>query len=445
MFILDKDIKAGKAVVTSKNPSGGAAQSLFLGDKNLGAQAACPDTDDYDDYAKVIRGGSTAPGESMPLIGALDTIEIQDGEDGYWLHWNRMSDGTLITRKPIAFANSQDIAAYVNPFNVSNINAYKTLWASLPNSSYELEGAYHYSPFVIKVTANLFGGQYSGGILRASNSNGGYEYVRYVMPFIDDFVFPFRSTQQTSYYLFSDFYRFQNYATLPDKRNPTKFGTAENPGGTGYIIKGNYLLNCNFVHLAMLPTGLTPSFMKDANDMGVVTEPTQWTFGVKTAASFYATLDGNADNSIVSATAGGVLIDLSSVWDTVSFGKHEIIVRAKANGYETGNRVTFTKSSSGVSFTSKPAPSTEMPVTCRLVDNCTVPTGATITREVTNNGNDENPSWESYSGTRHEFANAAKTSGQWGLAARITIDNSHGNAEAKISQGIAMGVTYKGE
>lgn len=454
MFVLDKDIKAGQAVVTAANPDG-KKLPIYKGASlvaNAGVPYVVPETDNYAAYENVVRG-QDPDSAAIFAFGVMETLSIESGTDGHWLHWNRMPDGTLINQRPIAFAIASDVSAVYAPYagsgSTTNIeDEYESKWASSTTSSF---------PFTKKTNASLFGGSYSGGILRVGYKGLNYttkvdpswEYGRYMLPTIDSWLIPKLPAGQSAPYLLVDYfglgYAGSNSTVAILRSDPSKYGGISGFAHTMITEGQGASFACNFEFLVLKPTGQTSQFTKIESDLGTLTEPTQFVAQTTAVGAYSASIDGVIRDGVISAISGGAQVDLASVWDDLSLGSHECVVRSRLNGYETGQKISFVKSTASVGFTSKPASSTEMPVTCRLVDNCTVPTGATITREVTNNGNDENPSWESYSGTRHEFANAAKTSGQWGLAARITIDNSHGNAEAKISQGIAMGVTYKGE
>ena len=192
-----------------------------------------------------------------------------------------------------------------------------------------------------------------------------------------------------------------------------------------------------------VPTGSVPTLTPIETDLGIITEPTSVTIQMAGSPQVTATMD--EDQSIAVSTApGNFTEDHSAIWSDASYGDHEIICVAEQNGYKTGARIRFTKSASAVMVTTAPHSSTNRPTSCRLVGNIVVPTGAVLTQEVTNNGNDDSPVWETYEGTSHEFANDSKTASQWGLAARVSIDNNHGNAVAEIKDSLAMGVLYEG-
>lgn len=70
----------------------------------------------------------------------------------------------------------------------------------------------------------------------------------------------------------------------------------------------------------------------------------------------------------------------------------------------------------------------DQPEQLNICATYSLPFGATMKLEVTNNGNDSNPVWEDAtayltSGRTYDFVNAAKTAGLWGFVVRLTIVN----------------------
>ena len=192
-----------------------------------------------------------------------------------------------------------------------------------------------------------------------------------------------------------------------------------------------------------VPTGAAPTISPEQTALGTITEPTSVTLQLVGSPAVTAAWDGQPAET-VQTNVGSVTIDLADKWESLSYGSHTILVRSSQGGYQCGAKITFSKSSSVVSVTTKPHVTANRPTMCRLVSDIVVSTGAVLTQEVTNNANDDSPVWETYTGTSHEFSNATKTAGSWGLAARITIDNSDGNANAEIRDSLAIGAIFEG-
>lgn len=191
------------------------------------------------------------------------------------------------------------------------------------------------------------------------------------------------------------------------------------------------------------PSGTAPTITPEQVSLGVITEPRNVTFQLAGNPSVTASWDGGGYEN-VSTGVGNVTIDLSSKWESLSLGSHTVLIKTSQNGYKCGAMLTFSKSTDSVSVTTKAHSSIDRPSIVKVASNVIVPDGAVLVRDVTNNANDESVVWETCSadGT-HSFANESKTSAQWGLAVRVSIDNSGATTNAEIRDGIAVGVVYE--
>lgn len=340
------------------------------------------------------------------------------------LRWNRMADGVLISHAPVGVASRCADFMGTATFQLTD-------WASVNNDSHRAVERYGGNLWMQYSTANIDGGAYKCAVARLG-SGSQYEYDKYISPCISDFSLPTVSTPIV-------FDGWGSSKPMPNTYSPRKIRAKK-------IVSGSPNADYNVVMTWMIvavPTGSAPTLTPIETDLGIITEPTSVTIQAAGTPSVSAKLDGSQTVQ-VSTSTGNFTVDLSTVWSGMSYGDHEIICVAEQNGYKTGARIRFTKSASAVMVTTKPHSSAARPASCRLVGNLVVPTGAVLTQEVTNNGNDASPTWEVYTGNEHFFSNETKTASQWGLAARVRIDNSDGNAVAEIKDSLAMGVLYEG-
>lgn len=397
MFILDSDIRAGAMRVAVKQD-----KVSTIGD--LHDQAG----DEYVYY----------PTTRTQILGYQTTgpmgFQIVDGTA---LRWHRMSDASLVGCWNVGVSGSPFSFDY-ELRGISNRGK-----KASPAPSYDFPGdiaSYYYA-------ATLDGGRYR--VMMQSCHGSGNEWDKYVAP-------TGKENWNLSSHVFID---------------PAKYGSNSDfyyvdQGGVKY--DQTYQLHADdtpefSIRLVAYPDGSAPAFSSDSVNLGTITSPQVVEVGIANATSATASFDGGPETS-AGISGGFVRVDLSSWWSSASFGSHTIVLRATGGGWSAGCRVKFVKSSDAVSVTTKPHSSANRPTSCRLVGNLVVPKGAVLTQEVTNNGNDASPTWEVYTGNEHFFENAEKTASQWGLAARVSIDNSDGNAVAEIKDSLAMGVLYEG-
>ena len=340
------------------------------------------------------------------------------------LRWNRMADGVLISHAPVG------VASRCADF-MGTVTFQLTDWASVNNDSHKAIDRYGGNLWMQYSTANIDGGAYKCSVARLG-SGSQYEYDKYISPCKSDFSLPTVSTP-----IVFDGWGSSN--TMPNTYSPRNIKAGKIVSGSP---NASYNIDMTWMIVAV-PTGSAPTLTPVETDLGIITEPKTVTIQMAGSPTVTAKLDGGQTVQ-VSTSTGNFTVDLSTIWSDASYGDHEIICVAEQNGYKTGARIRFTKSASAVMVTTVPHSSANRPASCRLIGNIVVPTGAVLTQEVSNNANDEAPTWETYTGNEHFFTNESKTASQWGLAARVSIDNNHGNAVAEIKDSLAMGVLYEG-
>lgn len=194
-----------------------------------------------------------------------------------------------------------------------------------------------------------------------------------------------------------------------------------------------------------VPTGAAPTISPEQTALGTITEPTSVTLQLVGSPAVTASWDGQQAET-VQTNVGSVTINLADKWESLSYGSHTILVRSSQGGYQCGAMITFSKSSSAVEVVTKPHLTIERPTMVKVVGDLIVPDGAELSVDVSNNAGDESPQWEPCGeDMTHHFANTTKTADQWGLAVRVSIDNSSGSSNAEIRNSIAAGVVYERE
>lgn len=369
---------------------------MFILDKNVQAGALAP----------ISRAGDLVTGFTVQTSGNQS--------------WNRMSNGNLVQNDDTPYGR----ASYVCGGGIAQES-----WSSWGTEISSVSG----NIFNCYADATVNGGAYRFKVLRVAGQDGVYgggECHEYFA------IGSVSSDWNVDWY--NDLHKIVDGRRSGDARANRYFYYSEDPHNTTVAHNKQ-----STFRVFGTPTGTTPALSPMETDWGTITEPKSITLSLIGASSVTAKIDSGEEYALTPGT-GNVVFDLAPKWGSLSYGAHTVIIRSKLNGYQCGARITFTKSSSVVSVTTTPHVTAHRPTLCRLVSDIVVPTGAVLTQQVTNNANDESPVWETYTGTKHEFSNATKTAGSWGLAARITIDNSDGNANAEIRDSLAIGAIFEG-
>lgn len=422
MFILDKAVKAGAVEVRYDS-----AYEPYGSHTPVYKTVTLPEPSDYSDRTTYWRGVKfTISGGDERWYGAGAVTFGMGVVPGSALTWNRISDGTLV--------GSRNVGAYGLRARLERgSDEFDTLWGSrIVGSSKEdaFPDSTHCWYEWGQNDVNLGGGFYDVRVLR----------IGYNQDCLDR----------------SEAKKYMALGSAADW-GPKDVGVSDclytgsaNNIYLGWISGGKpQLFHDNgstfgetSVRLIAKPSNSVPTLTPVSQALGVLTEPRKLTVRYALDPSVSYSIDGK-DPVPMDPAGGSVTLDLATIWSGLSLGSHTVVVAAEQDGYRTGATITFTKSTSTVSAEGKPRSSSARPSLCRLVDNCVVPSGAVITRSVTNNANDESPTWEPYTTSPHSFANATKTAATWGTAWKIEIDNSGGNNTARIQKGVAMSVLHE--
>ena len=140
-------------------------------------------------------------------------------------------------------------------------------------------------------------------------------------------------------------------------------------------------------------------------------------------------VDGTTLRTINNAVRGQTYtLDLSSVWSSLSLGSHTITITVDDGKGGTATRTyTFTKTDDRIKFTLKNPIETSIAAKKIVVSGVvTIPSGATLSVKVCNNGFDSNPTWEDITQKflnreAHVFTNTSKTAEKWGINIEFEI------------------------
>ena len=118
----------------------------------------------------------------------------------------------------------------------------------------------------------------------------------------------------------------------------------------------------------------------------------------------------------------------AETWQKILNGSHTITITATdAKNVSAVRAMTFTKAVNAVEFEQTLAMTADdMPTKALVNVQGHFPTGCTLTIWICNNGNDAAPAWEditnkALNGTKHFFANTAKTADAWGVKIKVKL------------------------
>ena len=118
----------------------------------------------------------------------------------------------------------------------------------------------------------------------------------------------------------------------------------------------------------------------------------------------------------------------AETWQKILNGSHTITITATdAKNVSAVRAMTFTKAVNAVEFEQTLAMAADdMPTKALVNVQGHFPTGCTLTIWICNNGNDAAPAWEditnkALNGTKHFFANTAKTADAWGVKIKVKL------------------------
>ena len=126
----------------------------------------------------------------------------------------------------------------------------------------------------------------------------------------------------------------------------------------------------------------------------------------------------------------------------LGLGSHTLTIEVSSGGGANTYTTTVTVISNTIDVQGDPVSSDSRPAACSLMNIVKLGSGATQKWYVTNNANDEAPSWEEYAGGVHEFSNDSKTASQWAVSWRCQIGGASATSQSKLSQKVGMAVVY---
>ena len=140
-------------------------------------------------------------------------------------------------------------------------------------------------------------------------------------------------------------------------------------------------------------------------------------------------------------TSEPVAVDLAEWWKTAAYGTYDLVLSAGTGAKKSfDTTVRFSKVSTGIELTGKPADREKMPTACFVASAVVLGEQATEAWYVCNNANDSNPAWEEYHGGKHVFANKRKTADKWAVSWRAVIDNGASTRRSEILKHVGMAV-----
>lgn len=424
MFILDKHIEDGYAPIVY--------------DAKGGSKGETANAKDLRSVSKI----SEVPGyaSSGSFHANITSLDIKPGKkDGATLTWNRMPDGCCILDNPLGFVE------YDGGYRISNttteggdgdiLGSYDAEWGKTEGPAVVTGRIYNWR----RTVSGLLGGSYVVKVLRIGASEAETSVSECAKYMIGCEVSGRSDWYNNAGVNLNEF----DGRSFWNGRESKSYRAAWDGSKTNLYRATDYDdYVWKTVRLIAIPTGEVARLEPMEVSVGKKEKPALSSLRLSAAAEVSYELDGRALGT-GQRNGGTIAVDLSEWWGDIALGNHTLIVRAKKNGYETASRIEFEKVTSLLHVQGKPAPFDDMPSMCRMADSVVVPSGATIVREVTNNGNDATPTWEVYEGGSHTFANKTKQTGRWGLNWRIRIDNAKGAGVAKVSTGVALGVVTK--
>lgn len=420
MFILDKHLQVGYATIDWT-----PGWKVNFGEQNPSRRTSdLTSADHFSNVREFFCSGQSYYTYGPKLYG-IDVSMTPGNNNG--LHWNRMADGALVMDRVLAVC-----ASMIHPIGNVDFNGD---WGKTEGPSFGNGTGNYCHWFSWKRTITDFGGApFVIKVVRTGTNSSE------------------QASDETQKYVYGSGDRSDetwNAAGSPaaawtDARLNASGSACGAATASGRSSASKYpSWSSGYTpRLIAIPTGSVPTITPMETSLGVITEPTTVPLSVAYASTVTVYVDGSQKSQQTGQTS--VSVNLSTYWDELSLGSHEVTVTAEANGYKTGARIRFAKSTSMVSAMGKPQSFGDMPTMCYMADNLTVPANATAVREVCNNGNDADPTWEVYEGDGHHFSNDQKTATDWALNWRIGIDNSLGTSQARINTGVNMGVLVKG-
>lgn len=388
-------------------------------------------------------------GEFGQAIGRQATRFIGVDTGANSISWNVFADGTMVTRDfegPSGTSDSYSmvpaawVAIHKTHSNYASNNSLNASRNGDNNGRFGKNGAGESAtidgvPYVIKgVTYDQFVKYVQGGYpAKQWNSQGFNIYIGVVEDAASFTAFPSSGYNISKRHFFYNsktgaFTQLSTMSTADNLVLPlvavpiTPRCYVEYEGGT-YSVGGVY------------DTGLTIT----SSDTPIRLKVTNPSGGAVT--DIVAKVGGTTVFSAASDNNGYVDVVFGSNYSKVPNGAVSMVVTVgsgAAKSYDTTFK--FTKVETGLVVTGKPVEKDERPQRCTLVYALNLGEGATAEWQVCNNANDDAPSWETYEGAGHEFANDAKQGEKWAVAWRVSVDGSAATSRSELIKQVAMAV-----
>lgn len=198
------------------------------------------------------------------------------------------------------------------------------------------------------------------------------------------------------------------------------------------------------LHVFLIPSKATSTVtVINGRNTGVITNLGVIKVKASVADTLHIILDGAELGTMDVQANVDTVVPLGSYSGQISKNaKHTLQLRSNYNGYLTEDKTTFTYMETGIEVTGTPQAVERRPTACSLVTITDIPAGATAVWQVTNNANDDNPSWEIYEGDSHVFENTEAASGTFALSWKVNVDAGTATTQPKITEKVGMGVLY---
>lgn len=200
----------------------------------------------------------------------------------------------------------------------------------------------------------------------------------------------------------------------------------------------------SYMHVFFIPTGTVSTVtVTNGRSTGVITDLGVIKVRANVADTLHIILDGAELGTMDVQANVDTVVPLGSYSGQISKNTtHTLQLRSNYNGYLTEDKTTFILMDAGIEVTGKPQAVERRPTACSLVTITDIPAGATAVWQVTNNANDDNPSWEIYEGDSHVFENTEAASGKFALGWKVNVDAGTATTQPKITEKVGMGVLY---
>ncbi|WP_050698601.1 DUF6273 domain-containing protein [Anaeromassilibacillus senegalensis] len=181
---------------------------------------------------------------------------------------------------------------------------------------------------------------------------------------------------------------------------------------------------------------MPPIISGNDSDLGLKTEAFSLTYTVTDpdggTVAVVEKIDGVQIRRFTTTDVQSYSFDITAAeWVKLLNGLHTLEIVATDSSNDTVIRTyTFQKNETEIEITLKVALSASDIITKAVMSvNRQIPTGATLTIEACNNGNDTSPTWEDVtqavtSGNKFFFSNTIKTAASWGFNYRIRVNRN---------------------